>query len=748
MSHSASPLAAFHLIGDRSRLHREEAGLPGLQPALFSQYHDLSRLRHDYPVVLINPPASVGWIKSLTDITDELLQKIAPPGTEGEETRRQVLYLEQTIRDWLASGQKGSLSALWEAASEQLTSADGAGDALAANLQRARDALSVDGELTGCEDHLATKLITRAWHESEEQKAEYLRYRIVRLTQKLKDILTVNYMHSSDAREAGKLESTMGTANQSVFDFDAMARVLRTAPAAEPLPQQRQERIEAAIEVLQSQQFIALPTQGAQAVNPTFRFAFTDPEEAVAAYHERLPHMAALVRAISVARLEIDNRYEPSRHDAFFEYFDEHRLGPADLALFPSYLLCVDELDEAALNSLLKILRTGLPFKIVAQTSDILENDSIDGVRLTFGTRGQHLARMAAGLDRVFVLQAASSALYRLSNAVYRGLAIDEPALFSVFSGETREEQSKDTSPSGYLVGAAAVESRVFPGFTYDPAAGPGQADRYDIHSNPSAELDWPVHELPFENADHNRQLERIAFTPVDFIAADPRFTERFACVPREDWDDDMIPVHEFLALNHEQRSSKVPFVLLADQEGVLHRAVFDNHLVDAADRCLDSWRCLQELGGVNNSHARRALNEAELKWAAEKAELATHAAKAAVAPAGTQSTDDVQPSASSAAAVGAAPAAEEAPPPASDDPWIETIRCTTCNECTQINDRMFSYNEDKRAYVADPDAGTFRELVEAAETCQVAIIHPGKPRNPDEPGLEELIARAEPFNT
>ena len=38
------------------------------------------------------------------------------------------------------------------------------------------------------------------------------------------------------------------------------------------------------------------------------------------------------------------------------------------------------------------------------------------------------------------------------------------------------------------------------------------------------------------------------------------------------------------------------------------------------------------------------------------------------------------------------------------------------------------------------------RQLVEAAESCQVAIIHPGKPRNPNEPGLDELIKRAEPF--
>ena len=58
----------------------------------------------------------------------------------------------------------------------------------------------------------------------------------------------------------------------------------------------------------------------------------------------------------------------------------------------------------------------------------------------------------------------------------------------------------------------------------------------------------------------------------------------------------------------------------------------------------------------------------------------------------------------------------------------------------------MFAYNDDMQAYIADPAAGTYRELVEAAETCQVAIIHPGKARNPDEPDLDALLARAEPF--
>ena len=48
--------------------------------------------------------------------------------------------------------------------------------------------------------------------------------------------------------------------------------------------------------------------------------------------------------------------------------------------------------------------------------------------------------------------------------------------------------------------------------------------------------------------------------------------------------------------------------------------------------------------------------------------------------------------------------------------------------------------------FFKDLAAGTYRQLVEAAESCQVAIIHPGKPRDPKEPGLEELLERAKPF--
>jgi hypothetical protein len=107
------------------------------------------------------------------------------------------------------------------------------------------------------------------------------------------------------------------------------------------------------------------------------------------------------------------------------------------------------------------------------------------------------------------------------------------------------------------------------------------------------------------------------------------------------------------------------------------------------------------------------------------------------------------KPAAPAVEAAPAAPAtAAEAEKPARnpDEAYIETPRCSTCEECVKINSRMFAYDANKQAYIADLAAGSYRELVEAAEACQVSIIHPGKPRDPQEPGLEELVARAEPF--
>jgi ferredoxin len=97
-----------------------------------------------------------------------------------------------------------------------------------------------------------------------------------------------------------------------------------------------------------------------------------------------------------------------------------------------------------------------------------------------------------------------------------------------------------------------------------------------------------------------------------------------------------------------------------------------------------------------------------------------------------------------------AEPAAEELPEEealAFDEPYITAPLCTTCNECTNINPRIFQYNANKQAFIADASAGTFAELVKAAELCPARCIHPGKPRSDDSTATPELVERASKFN-
>jgi pyruvate-ferredoxin/flavodoxin oxidoreductase len=97
------------------------------------------------------------------------------------------------------------------------------------------------------------------------------------------------------------------------------------------------------------------------------------------------------------------------------------------------------------------------------------------------------------------------------------------------------------------------------------------------------------------------------------------------------------------------------------------------------------------------------------------------------------------------AIAVAEAPAPVEAAPAAVEEEDDDDFGI--CNECTNLNPRLFGYDENKQAYIKDIHAGTYAQLVQGAERCPAGIIHPGDPVNPKEKDLQKWIARAEPFN-
>jgi ferredoxin len=728
-------------------LSPEEAGdnakLQAQRPALFARYGDLRQLRYDYPLVLVENDGGSARVQSLTGVVDDLIRKIVPPGSQGKAFRWQLLHMEQKVREIVAGGTEGPLSQLWrKAEAELLKSGAGNGrEALVANLDLARETLETDGTVIDCDDKTPVRFLEHAWNTIHGSKAKAFRKRVDGLILKLTDILKADFIKSDKARSPEILKSAVGDTFDTDFDFDAMSRVLVEGSHADMLSEQRRQRIKAVLMVLQSQRFYG-PGRASgpwvEEVEP-YSFIFDNCAAAMDAFRERLPQMVDFIEAVSIAELEIQNKYRPELHDPFFERFDESELTAADLALFPSYLVCLrdGESDAAETVRALEAIASGFPVKVLIQTDDIVGDSSPEPPRTSFGGGSARLAAMALGVNNAYVFQTASASLYRLQDRVLKGMHYDGPALFSIFSGATRTV----SGVSPYVLSAAATESRAFPSFTYDPAAGPDWASRFDVRDNPQPESAWAVHSFYYEDQELQRITSTEAFTHVDFAVCDSRYEKHWVPTSRSRWLDDMVPAGDVLS-GGRLAADTAPYVWTVDTDGRLRRTVVDDRLIDGAKRCAETWRSLQELGGIDNSHARLQLDAARKAWEQDREREREplggreESLQSADVPA---SAAETQPE--------PAVVAEEPEPASADDAIIETSRCTTCNECTQINNDMFVYNENKQAYIADPDAGTYRQMVEAAESCQVSIIHPGKPRNPDEPNLAELIERAEPFN-
>ncbi len=680
----------FHRTG--ARTGTALGPVAGLRPALFARFDDLAKLRYDYPLVLLAADGGEPAIRPLSGIVDELLHEIAAQGLAGERLRRNVLRIERTIRTRLASGERGTLGWLWSVASDELELLGG--EPFAQDASQARGALRRDGVLLGCDADVASRFSTHVWRAVQERKAGAMRRTIDTLALRLADLVRADFLRSGAGRHAATLRAGVGTRHQDDFDFALMATLLSAPSGGSALSESRRRRIEATVGALQAQRFF-------EAEVP-FVFAFDRVEDALAAYRDRLRPMADLVRAIAVAELELRGAYDEAKHDEYFAQLDGRGLAPEDRALFPDYLV---RLGPGATGAdgrarIIEALTSEAPLKILFVTDDV------------FGL-GAQLATTAMGLGEAFVLQSSAAWLYRAADRVRAAFEFRGPALISVFV----PARGTDAALPSYLVAAAATESRAFPTFSYDPSAGADWAHRFALGDDPQPERTWPEHDLAFADPAMQRVGARVAFTLADLALCDPRQSDDLARIASGDGTEHLRPVAAWLEAPPD---GTVPFVYAVDADAALHRVIVDLPLAQRTRRCAEAWRRLRELDELKRERI------------------------AAAAPASAPSLVPV----AVAAASEAAPAAGEATPdaPASDEPYIETPRCTTCNECTGVNPRMFAYNENKQAFIKDPSAGTFKDLVDAAESCQVAIIHPGKPRDPNEPGLEDLLKRAEAF--
>jgi pyruvate-ferredoxin/flavodoxin oxidoreductase len=552
-------------------------------------------------------------------------------------------------------------------------------------------------------------------------------------------------------------------------------------------------------------------------VNHLFQDA---PSIAIGLFEAHMRKMADGFVSVRRARALAEGNYDPAVLEEELAVLDWQHFTDEEFALCPPIIAMGGDgaMLDIGFQNLSRLLASGKPIRVVVLDTQVYSNTG--GQACTSGFTGQvadmsgfgaaqagktevrkELGLLAIAHRGVFVHQSSQASASHLLSGVLRGLGKRRPAIFNIYTPCPVEHGLADDWSQH--AARLSLESRAFPYMTYDPDGGSSFADCLSLEGNPSVDTDWPSYSLTYLDDDDAEQTMELPLTIADWAATEARFKQHFRDIPREQWDDDMVPFHEYLALSSEERAGKVAFIHGATPEKRLRRLKVAPAMAELARERLEFWSQLRQLAGVQVSETVRDAvsrdldaeyerRETELRAGFEQqlselkanyprqiarrlveglmkqgggAAMADLLATLPAAPAGPSNGATAAPAAPPPAATAPAPEAQApAEPPVAaaaapaaaaaddDDPmtleaYIDTVSCTTCNECTNLNGKMFAYNADKQAYIKDPKAGTFQQLVLAAERCPVGLIHPGTPLNPKEKDLPKWIARAERFN-
>ena len=405
---------------------------------------------------------------------------------------------------------------------------------------------------------------------------------------------------------------------------------------------------------------------------------------------------------------------------------------------------------------------SGKPIKVLVVDTQVYSNTG--GQACTSGFMGQvsdmaQFGKAAQGKQEIrkeigligmahrttYVMQSTIAHANHMIEGFIQGLMARRPALFNLYTSCQPEHGIGDDM--GHHQAKLAVESRAYPLFRYDPDEGKTPQECFDLEGNPAIYEDWPVYTLTYSEAGREKTLE-LPMTFADFAMTEARFRKHFRMAPPDTWHEDMVPLADFIGLEEDEREGKYPFVWSVDRRQHLTRLLVDAIMVKSSEERRDFWIMLKGIAGVKPSEMAstedmetRVRRDVVGKIASGLMKLAS-GGEADLAAGAADLLDDAPADAASR---------EDGAPAASGDgymaPWIDTDECTACDECTNLNGAIFAYNESKKAYIKDPLAGPYKDLVKAAEKCTAQVIHPGLPKDMGEKNIEKWIARGSRFN-
>ncbi len=489
------------------------------------------------------------------------------------------------------------------------------------------------------------------------------------------------------------------------------------------------------------------------------------PALALGLFEGQMAKMADGFKTLRQAELEIKGRFDPS--DDSLASFNWRDFSDTEYQLCPP--LVIVEADgkgfNAGLQSLSDSLTANCPVKIL-----LLDNRNRTDV--TQWPKEAALITMAH--RSAFFQQSSLASAAHLLEGFIDGLNYRGPAVWSIYCGT----QSERGLAAGSLMrhSRLALESRAYPLIRFDPRHGSHWEDHLCLAGNPDLDQDWIFYTLPYHDEYGNQFSMDLPLTYADWAYTVPEYADHFKAVEGdENTRDHRIPISDYLILSASEREDHEAFVWTTDPHSHrLQRQVVSKALIQATEERRDFWQLLKALNGSLRVEVDTQAIADQAK--AEMAQMITEGLMNMIAGdsgalqrilTDIPTVAPVQPK-----PVIKPPSKPAEPPPAPEakkpvapskpektekplakpksegfDPvWIDTPDCTTCDECVEIAPAIFQYNSEKKAIVIDPMAGTYEDIVRAAEKCTAVIIHPGTPWNPDEPNLEKLIKRAEKF--
>ena len=785
-------LRRFH-YGEPAATQATQRPEGAILPALLNPYRDANAIRYQYPLYLapVASPADAALAVPLTEHLAQGIESFALGPDSARVLRDNLPWFERYLRQELAGPDPVDAPTLFDAAATALENhleLKGSNrDKLRADLASLREAIAPGSQFLGYGPDAPLHLLVHAIRHRDVERSRQLQRRIKDSVQKLDGLLQI------EAAREGKASADGTTAQH--LDTNLLSSMLgNRAHGSVALSPERRARIEDALAALRKWDDDAVLVRFVGKLeNPAFDeqadIEVVDSSEPCVTASELFERDAdrytRLFAALRIAALESDDRYDPSIHDSWFAGFDWQAFSNDELQSITRIvaLVSADYLAGDGLPSFSHLLGSRRPVHVISWVR-AYDNPAVRPGEGPFDAYRFELAYFGVGHRQVVVAQTSAARHEDLLAGYDCALGCNRTSLHLVNRGTQTRADRPILDP--WFVASAALESRAHPFLLVNPDEGDRAAERIRFEGNPQSENDWPIETLEYDEADGERREMPLAFTFADYALLMPALHDHFRMVPAGYESDELVPVADYLAQDEASIERLVPFVWGIDDKGVLVKLAISRALVFACRDRLNYWHTLQELAGVHNFYVEaaveRVLEDARAAADAEREQLlktheeALDAARSEAAGeamgqlvdvlmgadlsgmvGGTAPATMPPPSEAPADDGGAAAAAEPEPEPEPeeeeeedlgfDEPWVDTAACTTCDDCISINKQMFAYNEDKQAYLVDPRAGTYADLVTAAETCPAKCIHPGKPLDPNEPGLEELIARAEPFN-